>query len=121
MQGRKTNKNNVMAAFFVLLSSGVVLVPNSEAEAQGLEVSTVLENMNAEQMNAYLSGIVEGLAYARYEQEGRDADGSMKCIQDWFYYSEGEGVKQIMQAFNRFKTYPATSVVAALVAQKCGD
>jgi len=121
MQGRKSNKNNMMAAFFVLLSSGVALVPNSEAKAQGLEVSTVLENMSSVQLTAYLSGIVEGLAYARFENEGRDAQGGMKCIQDWYYNSEGEAAVQILQAFDRFTDYPAVAVVAAMAKQKCGE
>ena len=44
----------------------------------------------------------------------------MKCIYDWFY-NEGKTARQIILAFNKFKEHTPNAIVAAMIAQKCGD
>lgn len=92
---------------------------NANAGAELLTGKIVLDNMNDEQQFAYLSGIVEGLAYARYEAEGKKADGGMKCIYDWFYRDK-QALPLTVEALHKFETKPVNAIVAAMIEQKCG-
>lgn len=89
-----------------------------KAEATDLTAGVVMEKMSSEQRSAYLAGVVEGLAYARYSKDGKRT-GGMKCIYDWFYEKEGT-VAKIHAAFDRFKDYLPGAVIAAMVEKECG-
>ena len=89
------------------------------ASAQDFTAGVVMEKMSAVERSAYLAGVVEGLAYARYAKDGKQTSG-MKCIYAWFY--EGDGTLQkIHSAFNRFKDYLPGAVIAAMVERECGS
>lgn len=89
-----------------------------KADATDFTAGVVMEKMTSEQRSAYLAGVVEGLAYARYAKDGKQTDG-MKCIYDWFYEKE-DTLQKIHAAFDRFKDYLPGAVIAAMVAKECG-
>ncbi|SMD14995.1 hypothetical protein SAMN05880593_12712 [Rhizobium sp. RU36D] len=74
--------------------------------------------MSPDEQVLYISGVVEGLAYARYANDNKATDG-MKCIYDWFYQKDGTLLK-IQSAFDNFKDYLPGAVIAAMVAKECG-
>ncbi len=78
-----------------------------------------MEKMDAKERTAFLAGVIEGLAYARYTKDGKNTDG-MKCIYSWFYEKEGTGAK-IYAAFDRFHDYQPGAVLAAMVEKECGS
>ncbi|OLP58348.1 hypothetical protein BJF93_07040 [Xaviernesmea oryzae] len=75
--------------------------------------------MSSEQRAAYLAGVIEGLAIARYNKDGKQKTG-LGCIYDW-YYKDKSNLKLIHDAFDKYPTYPPGSIVDVLVKQKCGE
>ncbi|MEP2987309.1 MAG: hypothetical protein ABJP08_29075 [Roseibium sp.] len=98
---------------------GMVLgaVPIS-ASAGGLKASEVLEMMDTKELGAYTAGLVEGLAYARYVQDGKVEDQGMKCILDW-YYDGGKTAQKVTLAYHKFSDHTANAIVGALVERAC--
>ena len=90
----------------------------NKAQAGGLTTDTVLKIMSDKELNAYISGLVEGLAYARYVQDGKKSYEGMTCISNWFYKDKKTAPK-IVRAFAHFKGSFANSVVGALAAKEC--
>lgn len=100
------------------LALPLVLVPIS-ATANGFTTEKVIKEMGTEERAAYLAGVVEGLAYARYAKDGKKTDG-MTCIYKWFYQTEGTP-KAILAAFQRFTDYTPGAVMAAMIERECGS
>ncbi|MBU2527606.1 MAG: hypothetical protein KKC03_13495 [Bacteroidetes bacterium] len=80
---------------------------------------TVMEKMDNTERYAFIAGVVEGLAYARYLNGDKDAEG-MKCVYDWFYEGD-KTIERIYAAFGEFGDYPPAAVVNALTKKVCGD
>ena len=88
------------------------------ASATDFTAGIVMEKMDEKQRYAYLAGVVEGLAYARYVKDGKQT-GGMKCVYNWFY--EGDRtVEKIYSAFRRFDDYLPGAVMAAMLEKECG-
>lgn len=96
-----------------------LMLASMSAGATDFTAGIVMEKMSPDERVVYLSGVVEGLAYARYAKDGKKTDG-MKCIYDWFYESKGT-VTKIYSAFERFSDYLPGAVVAAMVEKECGS
>ena len=96
-----------IAAIFIPLSSF----------AQAMTAGVVVENMEADHRYPYATGIIEGLAYARYQRDGKQIEG-MKCIYDWG--TKAETVAKIYEAFAAFPDYTPGAVVAAMAEKECG-
>jgi hypothetical protein len=103
----------------VLASAAIAILPANDASAEAFDADKVMNNMTVEQRSAYVSGVIEGLAIARYMKDGKQPAG-MKCIYDW-YYEEASNIRVIYDAFDRYPTYPPGSIIDVLVKQKCGD
>lgn len=100
-----------------LLVTGVLL--NGSASASDFTAEKVLKEMsNAEQV-AYMAGVIEGLAIARYNRDGKKKDG-MGCIYD-FFYKEKANMRAILDAFEKYPSYPPGSIIDVLVKRKCGE
>lgn len=78
-----------------------------------------MQRLSSEQRFIYVSGIVEGLAFARYQRDGKDATG-MDCLYRWFYGS-GEAAAKVDAAFTQFPDYTPGAVVAVLANRECGQ
>ena len=55
-----------------------VLLGCMAAQAEELNANAVMTLMTAEQRSSYLQGIIEGMAYARYRQDGHEAEHANK-------------------------------------------
>ncbi|MCV6575107.1 MAG: hypothetical protein OIF58_05165 [Cohaesibacter sp.] len=100
--------------------SAWIAVTPAQAYRGGLTTDIALKVMEKKELHAYISGLVEGLAYARYVQDGKDADKGMKCILDWYYKTE-EAAPKVLRAFVHFKGLTANAVVGALIKKECGQ
>ncbi len=120
MQTKLLRKNKVIAVLFAAFFGGIVSVQPNHTQTSDFTAGSLLERMTSSELNAYLTGVVHGLAYTRYKQEGNQTDGGMDCILGWFF-NGGQAVKQIMQAFRKFENHAPYAVVAAMVEQKCGE
>lgn len=65
----------------------------------------------------FVAGIVEGLAMARYMQDGKKPEG-MKCVYDWFY-KDPTIITKIYSAFEHFPEYPPGTIVDVMVRKVC--
>lgn len=83
-----------------------------------MTAGSVMEKMGLEERAAYLAGVIEGLAYARYAKDGRQTDG-MGCIYDWYCRTDG-ALRKIYAALDRFSDYTPGAVLAAMIEKECG-
>lgn len=88
------------------------------AYASDFTAGIVVTKMAEADRYPFMSGIIEGLAYARYKKDGDKTDG-MKCIYDWFYENKARP-QEVLDTFKRFPDYTAGAVMAALVEKECG-
>lgn len=91
------------------------------ARAQDFTAGFAMDRMEPKERYAYVSGIIEGLAYARYVDDGRDPGKGMRCIYEWYYDNGDAPLVTIYDAFERFRTYLPGTVVAAVVETECGE
>lgn len=99
------------------LALPILFAPLS-ATATDFRASRVLNDMSTVERAAYLAGVVEGFAYARYTKDGKQADG-MTCIYDWFYQND-ETPQAILTVFKRFPDYTPGAIIAAMLEKECG-
>ena len=85
-----------------------------------------MEKMTADQRNWYIQGVVEGLAYSRYERDNQHVEGDaktaagMKCVYNWFYEKPGT-TDLIYAAFGKFPGYTPAAIIGSLVKQSCPE
>lgn len=84
-----------------------------------MTAGVVAEKMSSQQFSSYVAGIVEGLAYARFQKDGKDPIG-MGCIYDWFY-KEKATIDRVEQMFRENPDYPPGAVVAVMAEAQCGE
>lgn len=89
------------------------------AIASDFTAEKVMKEMTADQRGAYVAGVVEGLAVARYMKDGKAREG-MNCIYGW-YYGDKETIHVIYAAFDRYASYTPGAVIDVLAKQKCGE
>jgi peptidoglycan/LPS O-acetylase OafA/YrhL len=106
------NVKMTAAAALVALATGA---PVSAAE---LTAGKIMSDMPARERYSFIAGIVEGLAYTRYQKDGKQPQG-MKCIYDWFY-ADVKIMTDIEQVFTKYADYPPGAVIAVMVEDKCG-
>ncbi|KFL29545.1 hypothetical protein JP75_20460 [Devosia riboflavina] len=84
--------------------------------AEELTAGVVVTKMEAEDRFPFVTGIVEGLAYERYQRDGK-ATAGMKCIYEWGF--NAENVVKIYDAFKAFPDYTPAAVVSAMAEKEC--
>ncbi|MEM1151619.1 MAG: hypothetical protein AAGI03_13860, partial [Pseudomonadota bacterium] len=67
---------------------------------------------------AYLGGVIEGLAYARYLANNRDG-AALSCLIDWFYENRANRSK-LEEAFARYPDRAASEIIVVLTRRECG-
>lgn len=96
-----------------------IAAATSVARASDFDAEAVLTKMSTVERAAYIAGVVEGLAYARYDKDGQTTDG-MGCIYDWLYEND-QTLPAIYAAFERFPNYTPGAIIAAMVDKECGS
>jgi hypothetical protein len=104
------------AAGAALATAAAIAALPAVAETQ-MTAGVIAERMPPEDRFPYAAGLVEGIAFGRYQMGGRDV-GAMNCIFDWFYEGDGKTLL-VFEAFERFPDYTAGAVVAALTNRAC--
>jgi hypothetical protein len=103
-----------IAGILICAATGAPLA----AHASDFTAEKVLHGMSADERAAYIAGVVEGLAYARYKNDGDQTVG-MRCIYDWLYLNE-EAPQAILATFKRFPDHTPGAVIAAMAQKECG-
>ena len=84
-----------------------------------MTAGVVAEKMSAGERYTYVAGIVEGLAYARFQKDGKSPKG-MSCIYDWFYKDKAT-IGRVEQMFRENPDYPPGAVVGVMAEAQCGE
>jgi hypothetical protein len=95
------------------------------AQAQEMTAGLILTEMPTRERGAYVLGIVEGLAYARFRKDtiasgASDATGA-KCIYDWFYKDTIASYDRIEAAFRKYPDQFPSTLLAVLIKKECGE
>jgi hypothetical protein len=93
---------------------------SSGKEAAALTAEEVLNRMSDEERFAYISGVVDGLAFARWTADQPDNTG-MQCIYDW-YYGGNAAVRETIQTWlTRHQDRPVDALMYVLIRRECGE
>lgn len=109
--GTYTGMRGCILAVLASLATGVA--------AEDLSAGVVADKMKPDERYTYVAGVVEGLAYARFVQDGQSEEPGMRCIYQWFYNEDGT-VDQIFAAYRAFPDHLPGAVTAALIKRRCG-
>jgi hypothetical protein len=82
-----------------------------------MTAGVVAERMEPADRVSYAAGLVEGIAFARYQLGNQDTE-AMACVYDWFFSGQ-QRTNLIFEAFERFPDYTPGAVVAALTNRAC--
>lgn len=102
----------------ILLCSGAFA--SFGGAAQAITADDVLNKMNADQRFGYISGVIEGLAFARWTKDQPDSTG-MNCIYDWYYQGGGERSNQVDTWLRRHLDRPVGALLHVLIKRDCGE
>lgn len=94
-----------------------IAVGPQESRAEDFTAGVVMEKMDAGDRFMFVAGVIEGLAHARYEADGRETAGR-SCIYRWFYQDQ-TAMAQVEEAFARYPDRLPGSVVGALIQIRC--
>ncbi|MEO0384565.1 MAG: hypothetical protein AAF234_13540 [Pseudomonadota bacterium] len=111
-----------------LAGATLLCAPYAVANDHGhtlMTADTIMREMQADERFLFVTGILEGLAYARLEKDteaaGQRDNSGMNCIYDWFYQSDGRTFQLIQAAFDRYPEHFPNTIVAVLINRECGE
>lgn len=110
--------NLLSTAVFCFVFVACVIFTGKHAQAEQFTAGTVMDRMPHEERAAYVAGVIEGLAYARYAAEDKTTEG-MGCIYRWYYDDAGAALGKIEAAFARFREHTPGAIIGALLKKGC--
>ena len=122
MSGVKKTCNTWNSAAVLPFVFGVIWSSSLAAETP-MTAGVVVRNMSSERFVAYVTGMIEGLAYARFRRDseaaGGNAEEGMTCMRSW-YLDDPDVFLTIDATFRDFADYPPAVVIAAMLEKECG-
>lgn len=103
--------------FGALVLAGVMTMSNP-ASAERLDAGFVALEMEASDRFSFVSGIIEGLAFAATIKDQNEFVQA-NCIYGWFYEEDGT-FDTIMAAFAKFQDRQPAMILNALIQRRCG-
>lgn len=100
--------------------AALAMTSASAASATNLNAGYVLDKMNNDQMVSYVSGVVEGLAYARFLKDRPSEDG-MNCVYSWYDKLDKQGWTKMEAWFRRHEDKPVGVLLHVLIKKECGE
>ena len=93
----------------------------SSGPASALTVEEIRANLTTQEQTHYVTGVVEGLAFARWIAENRDATG-MNCIWGWYLGDDQRAVFEAQMAmFDKHPDQQVSTLMYALIREECGE
>ena len=103
----------------IILSIGFVF--SLPGHVSALTVEEIRRNLTTDEQTHYVTGVVEGLAFARWLADNRDQAG-MNCIWNWYLGSDTEArFNQQMAMFDRHPDQQVSTLMYALIREECGE
>ncbi|MCO5080005.1 MAG: hypothetical protein M9937_30530 [Chelatococcus sp.] len=102
-----------------------IVVGVSPSYATDMTAGLIMKEMPAGERAAYVMGIVEGLAYARFRKDtlaaGEKRTAGMRCIYDWFYKDTTASFDRIETAFQQYPEHFPSTLLATMIKKKCDE
>ena len=93
--------------------------------ATDMTAGVIMKEMPVRERAAYIMGIVEGLAYARFRSDtiasGSKDEAGMQCIYRWFYEDTNASFDRIEAAFTKYAGHFPSTLLAAMIKKECGE
>ena len=90
-----------------------------------MTAGAVLKDMPVRERTAYITGIVEGLAYARFRKDtiaaGTKNETGMTCVRNWFYKDALGTLTRIEATFEKYATEFPPVILTLMVKKECGE
>ncbi len=93
------------------------LTITQQTQAQNLDADFVLNKMTSDQQVSFVAGVVEGLAFSRWQRDKPDRTG-IQCIYAW--YGKKDKWPKIEQWFGRHPDKQVGPLLYILIKQDCG-
>ena len=90
-----------------------------QAHTQDLDAGAVLNKMETKQQSAFVTGIIQGLAYARFLKDKPNEDG-FRCVSGWLNGESKGNWRKILTMFERHATKPPAVLLHVLIKKDCG-
>jgi len=119
MRRVKQAKLTSSSSLFAMILTAVLFLSFAR-ETAALPAEDVLSEMSQDQRHGYISGIVDGLAYARWLADQPD-DTGMQCIYSWYYGGGTEKWALITQWLGRHLDKPVDALMYVLIKKECGE
>lgn len=104
---------------FAVMAVAAALLLATPAMATDLTAGAVVKNFSNVELGAFIGGMVEGFAYARYVADG-ESTTAMRCIYDWYYEGGDATLIEIMAKFTEYGDYTPGAVLSGLIERECG-
>ena len=90
-----------------------------------MTAGVIMDKFSSRERSTYIMGLVEGLAYARFQKDsaktgGKDSSG-MNCIYGFFYGDSMKALDRIESAFKNYSEHFPAVVLTAIVKKECGE
>jgi hypothetical protein len=102
-----------------VLASFIAIPANDVWAESDFTAGKLVNELKPSELYIFVSGVVEGLAHARYLKDGKQTEG-MNCILDWFYKDKAT-IDTITKSFKEYSDFSPAGVTAALAKKKCGE
>jgi hypothetical protein len=120
MSGKNAVKLTCYSPLSAMILASVAFLAGGK-DAAALTAGEVLENLSPEERFHYVSGVVEGLAFARWLADDRDNTG-MQCIWDWYLGSDQrERINAQNDWFDKHPDQQVSTLMYALIREECGE
>jgi hypothetical protein len=95
------------------------------AYAQQITTSGAMKEMPARERTAYILGVIDGLAYARFRKDtiakGQKDETGMNCIYRWSQMGSLGTLLKIEKTFGRYPDQHPLVLIGAMVKKECGE
>lgn len=92
------------------------------APSGALTVAETRANMSSDERFAYVGGVIEGLAFARWITDNRSTEGR-DCILNWYFANDNESARfnRQMGFFDEHPDQHISTLMYALIREECGE
>lgn len=125
MSGGRTIRilRNTAIGTAMLMSTNTAFANDSSGTA--MTAGVIMEKMPGDKRFYFVSGIIEGLAYARFLRDTKASGGNsqtgMNCIYNWFYDDGAARMLRVEAAFKKYPQHFPSVLLTAMIKRKCGD
>lgn len=109
-----------------MLSASLFLPVPANANEGGTIMTgkVMMDRMPSKEFEAFVTGMVEGMAYARFRKDtmaaGKRSEEGMKCIRRW-YHDTPRNYLVVLDAFQQHHEHTAWVVLGVLLKKECGE